>query len=264
MYPELVQHLIAINREFYTAFASAFAESRSLAQPSLQRVLACVPPAGRVLDVGCGHGRMAHLLDRDRPGASYLGLDFSSRLIALAREGTASLTRVEVAFDVADLSQTGWSGRLDSRCFDSILLLAVLHHIPAHQNRLGLLRALGDYLVHDGRLVVSAWQFTTNPRMRRKIVPWDRVGIDPAGLEAGDYLLDWKRGGVGYRYCHLIDEEELAQLAAGSGLQLLESWRADGKEGDLSLFGVLARHLSRSSFGLEYNQAQNCHSKPKQ
>ncbi len=241
MDPRLVQQLIRINREFYTVFASAFAESRSLAQPSLQRVLTHVPPAGRVLDVGCGHGRMAHLLDRHRPGATYLGLDFSSRLIGLAQEGTVSLRRVTVAFAVADLTEVGWSERLSGRHFDTILLLAVLHHIPAHQNRLAILRTLGGHLLDDGRLVVSAWQFTTNPRMRRKIVAWSRVGIDPAGLESGDYLLDWKRGGVGYRYCHLIDEVELAQLAAGSGLRLLECWRGDGKEGDLSLFGVLAR-----------------------
>jgi tRNA (uracil-5-)-methyltransferase TRM9 len=241
MDPELAQHLIRINREFYTAFASAFAESRSLAQPSLHRVLAHVPPAGRVLDVGCGHGRVAHLLDRDRPGASYLGLDFSLQLIELAREGTAFLTSVKATFEVADLTRLGWSQVLGSRRFDAILLLAVLHHIPGYQSRLEILRTLGDHLASDGRLVLSVWQFTTNPRMRRKIVPWDRAGIDPAGLEPGDYLLDWKRGGVGYRYCHLIDEEELAQLAAGSGLQLLESWRADGKEGDLSLFGILAK-----------------------
>lgn len=241
MEPQLVQQLIRINREFYTAFASTFAESRSLAQPSLQRVLAHVPPAGRVLDVGCGHGRVAHLLDRDRPGASYVGLDLSPRLIQLAQESTASLARVEVAFDVADLTRPGWAQKVGKRRFDTILLLAVLHHIPAYQNRLEILGTLGDHLRPAGRLVLSTWQFTTNRRMRRKIVSWDRVGIDPAGLEPGDYLLDWKRGGVGYRYCHLVDEDELNRLAAGSGLDLLESWRADGKEGDLSLFGVLAR-----------------------
>jgi tRNA (uracil-5-)-methyltransferase TRM9 len=241
MDPRVVQQLIRINREFYTAFASAFAESRSLLQPSLHRVLAHVPPAGQVLDVGCGHGRVALLLDRHRPGATYLGLDFSSRLISLAQEGTASLSRVAVAFDVADLTESGWSQGLENRYFDTILLLAVLHHIPACQNRLEILQILSDHLLPDGRLIVSAWQFTTHPRMQRKIVAWSRVGIDPAGLEPGDYLLDWKRGGVGYRYCHLIDEEELTRLAAGSGLQLLESWRADGKEGDLSLFGILAK-----------------------
>jgi hypothetical protein len=41
------------------------------------------------------------------------------------------------------------------------------------------------------------------------------------------------------RYCHLVDEEELQQLATASGLRLLETFRAGGREGDLSLGAVL-------------------------
>ena len=244
----LIQQLNQINREFYTTFAAAFAESRSLAQPSLRRLLAQVPPAGRVLDVGCGHGRVAHLLDQHRPGGCYLGLDFSAEFVRLARQGAAELTRVRAEFQVADLTQPDWQRPLDGRQFDTILILAVLHHLPAYKNRLAILRALREHLAPagrdtpahaGGRLILSAWQFTTNARMRRKIVSWDCVGLDPAGLEPGDYLLDWKRGGRGYRYCHLIDQDELARLAAESGWRLLETYRADGKEGDLSLFGVM-------------------------
>jgi SAM-dependent methyltransferase len=239
--PDLSQQLVQLNREFYSTFATAFAGSRSLAQPSLRRLLDSIPPAARVLDVGCGHGRIAHLLDQERPGASYLGLDFSSEFVRLAREGAAELKRVEPRFEEVDLTRPGWETVLGESRFDTILILAVLHHIPGFETRQGILRVLRRYLGRNGRLMLSAWQFTTNARMRRKIVPWDRVGLDPAGLEVGDYLLDWKRGGVGYRYCHLIDEDELAELASGSDLSLLESWRADGKEGDLSLFAILER-----------------------
>jgi hypothetical protein len=64
--------------------------------------------------------------------------------------------------------------------------------------------------------------------------------MDPARLEPNDYLLDWKRGGVGYRYCCLIDRDEMDHLASESGLTVLETFRADGKEGDLSLFAIMA------------------------
>ncbi len=240
MDPELAQRLNEINRAFYTRFAAEFAGSRSLAQPSLQRVLAYVPPAGRVLDVGCGNGRMAHLLAQRLPGGCYLGLDLSAELIRQAREAAAA-AGLPAEFAVADVLQPGWSAALAGRAFDTVLLLAVLHHLPGRENRLALLRNLGELLAPAGQLILSAWQFTSNARMRRKIVPWERVGFAkrPAGLEPGDYLLDWKRGGLGYRYCHLIGGDELSELAAGSGLRLLETFRADGKEGDLSLFGVL-------------------------
>ena len=236
---DLIEQLVQLNLEFYTTFASAFAGSRSLAQPSLQRLLDYVPPAGQVLDLGCGSGRIAHLLDQERPGGDYLGLDFSAELIRLARESAVELDRIGIKFDLIDLTQRNWARRLAGQRYDTIFLLAVLHHIPGYENRQAILRDLREHLAHGGSLVLSAWQFTTNARMRRKIVSWDRVGMDPAGLEKGDYLLDWKRDGLGYRYCHLVDETELAQLASGSGLVLRDSWRADGKEGDLSLFAVL-------------------------
>ena len=237
----LIQRLNEINRSFYTDLADSFANSRSLAQPSFQRVLDLIPPAGRVLDLGCGHGRIAALLAAERPNCQYLGLDFSPDFIRRAEENAQNLAGFSARFAVADLLQPDWSQTLAGRQFDVILALALLHHIPGYQARLDLLARSRELLIPGGRLILSTWQFTANARMRRKIVSWELVGVDPAGLEPGDHLLDWKRGGVGYRYCHLVDDVELARLAAGAGLELVETFRADGKEGDLSLFGMLER-----------------------
>jgi 2-polyprenyl-3-methyl-5-hydroxy-6-metoxy-1,4-benzoquinol methylase len=241
MDPAIVRRLNEINKAFYRDFASVFAESRTLDQPELQRVVELVAPGNRVLDVGCGHGRIAHLLDRRQTAATYLGLDFSAQFVRLAEEWAVDLEWVEAEFRVVDLLDPHWSAFLDGQLFDVTLVLAVLHHIPAYANRLALMRQLRDHLAPGGRLVASTWQFTTHARMRRKIVSWDRAGLDPAGLEPGDYLLDWKRGGVGLRYCHLVDEGELERLARDSGLAVRSTFRAGGKEGDLSLFGILAR-----------------------
>jgi hypothetical protein len=57
-------------------------------------------------------------------------------------------------------------------------------------------------------------------------------------VEQGDYLLDWRRGGLGIRYVHHFSAEELARLAADSGFRIIESFDSDGKEGDLSLYQV--------------------------
>lgn len=241
MDPALVHRLNEINQVFYTDFAAAFADSRTLGQAELDRVIDLVPPAGRVLDVGCGHGRLAHLLDNRRPDATYLGLDFSPSFVRLAHEQADRLERVEAQFLTVNLLDPQWASVLRGHEFDIIYILAVLHHIPAYANRLAILQRLRDHLAPHGCLVASTWQFTGNARMRAKIVPWGTVGIDPAGLEPGDHLLDWKRGGVGYRYCHLVDHAELERLADESGLVILESFRAGGKEGDLSLFAILSR-----------------------
>ncbi len=241
---QTAEKLLTLNREFYAAFAQQFASSRPFADPAITSILPYIPKRARgisLLDIGCGNGRLALLLEQERPGATYVGLDSAPELIEIARAQTAPLRTITARFHVVDVARPGWSQALGSRSFsfDSIACLAVLHHIPSLARRADILREARDLLMPDGRIILSTWQFLSHARLRRKIVNWDEVNIAPEKLEAGDYLLDWKRGGRGVRYCHLVDEAEIADLAAESGLRVRETFRAGGREGDLSLFAVL-------------------------
>jgi hypothetical protein len=75
--------------------------------------------------------------------------------------------------------------------------------------------------------------------MQRKMLTWSAAGLSEADVEPGDYLLDWKKDGPGMRYAHQLGEAEVAALAAGAGLEVVEQFVADGREGDLSLYSVL-------------------------
>jgi tRNA (uracil-5-)-methyltransferase TRM9 len=237
--------LLALNRAFYAAFARPFAASRPADDPALACILPYIPRRASVLDVGCGNGRLAHLLDRERPGATYVGVDVVPELIEVARAQAERLAAIPAEFHTADITAPGWAclhgsamGR-PSLAFDTAVALAVLHHIPGFDLRLRVLCEIAGLLGPGGCLIISTWQFLGSPRMRRKIVDWTDLGIAEAGLEPGDYLLDWKREGRGLRYCHLVDRAEVERLASGSGFRVRETFRAGGREGDLSLFAVL-------------------------
>jgi len=236
---ETVEQLLALNRRFYAAFARPFADSRTLSDPALTSILPHIPQRARVLDVGCGNGRLACLLDQQRPGAAYVGIDGVPELVALARQATSQLDAISTTFHVVDVTQPEWSVAAGGP-FDCVVILAVLHHIPSFDLRQQVVRESARRLAPGGRVLLSTWQFLDSERQRRKIVEWAEVGISEAQLEPGDYLLDWQREGRGLRYCHLVDGDEVARLAAGSGLAVRESFRAGGKEGNLSLFAVLA------------------------
>ncbi|MDH7485515.1 MAG: class I SAM-dependent methyltransferase [Anaerolineae bacterium] len=236
---ELDARLLELNRRFYSEFAARFSASRATPWPGFIRLLPYLPDGAHVVDLGCGNGRLACFLDKHRRDITYLGLDFSPDLLALAREATAHLSNVAAAFRIVNLADPGWTEAVQGRRFDAVLALAVLQHIPGFERRLELLRQAAALLRPGGVLALANWQFTSVERLRRKVVPWSRVGIDPDGLEDGDYLLEWRQGGVAYRYCHLVNEEEVRALAAAAGLELAETFRADGKEGDLNLYAVL-------------------------
>jgi len=240
--------LLALNHDFYHEFAAVFAASRPVGEAALTCILPYIPPRARVLDVGCGNGRLAFLLNAERPGAHYVGVDAVEELIAIARTAAAELRAISFEFHILDVARPGWSAQLKAGpevasegSFDVAVALAVIHHIPGFERRVALLQAMAKLVHAEGRLILSTWQFLDHARMQRKLVDWAEIGMAKERLERGDYLLDWKRGGRGLRYCHLVDEPELLQLAELSGLRLCQTFRAGGQEGNLSLFAVMHR-----------------------
>lgn len=241
MNEETIRKLLALNREFYATFAEHFAASRPVSDPALTSILPYLPYGAMILDVGCGNGRLAVLLDRERPGSTYVGVDAIPELIEEARAQQDRLSQTDATFQVLDITQRGWTSDLPRAAFDCVVMLAVLHHIPDFRLRARVLRDIADVLKPDGSIILSTWRFLAHERIRRKIVDWEEVSIDEDELEPGDYLLDWKRGGRGLRYCHMVDEQEVERLAAASGFVVQETFQGGGREGDLSLFAVLSQ-----------------------
>ena len=115
-----VQRLLAVNRQFYDEFAGSFAASRGFEQPGLHRALGFLPATGAVLDVGCGNGRLAHLLEGAGRATEYLGIDSSVRLLEIARSQAASLRMVRAEFLQIDVTQPGWAAHLPTGRFQGI------------------------------------------------------------------------------------------------------------------------------------------------
>jgi SAM-dependent methyltransferase len=83
--------------------------------------------APRVLDVGCGSGRIAEFA-LEAGAASYLGVDFSEPMVEMARERLARYgDRVEL--QVADFLEAPLSGE-----FDVILAVGLFDYLPNAQD----------------------------------------------------------------------------------------------------------------------------------
>ena len=234
---DTVNALIALSRNFYESIAPDFTRTRAGPAPGFQVLAnrwATYFPGGcrRLLDAGCGEGRFGRMVQEASLAGAYVGLDSSPTLLDFARQ------TVDGAFYQRDLTDP--EAFVDLGQFDCVTCLAVLHHIPGRQNRVDLLKRLGEVLTDRGRIILSTWQFMDSERQRRKLRAWVDAGIDPALVEVGDYLLSWGQEGDALRYVSYIDPEALTGLASDAGLGLVDSFRSDGQEGDLNLYGVLA------------------------
>jgi SAM-dependent methyltransferase len=237
---DVLERLIALNRQFYTDFGEPFSATRGRLQPGVQRVLESLKGSETILDLGCGNGELARVLARNEHRGAYLGLDFSPPLLGRAKsmpEGfTAAFVHADMTSDWTAVIAGRQSAAPRSDSFEVVFSFATLHHIPTQELRLDILETVHTLLAPGGRFIHSEWQFLNSPRLRRRIQPWGAVGLKDTDVDPGDYLLDWRSGGTGLRYVHHFNPEELAGLAASSGFTIVESFPSDGREGNLALY----------------------------
>jgi SAM-dependent methyltransferase len=240
--------LNAINRDFYRERAADFSATREGPWPGwrpLWQELARrgLPQRLRVLDVGCGNGRLGRFLAERAPGLRYTGLDASAELLALAAHTGGLGTDPELVR--VDLVEDDLAAALGDRRFDLITCFGVLHHLPGRERRRALLAELLGRLAPGGRLCLTCWRLAQFERARSRILPWETWNasreprIDAGRLEPGDHLLPWDLG-QGHRYVHFAHEGETAELLAELPCRVIESFTADGRSGDANRYFVVA------------------------
>jgi tRNA (uracil-5-)-methyltransferase TRM9 len=231
--------LAEINRAFYRDHAAAFSATRSAPWPGfapLAEALREVAGTPRVLDVGCGNGRLArYLADALAPRAvAICGVDASAPLLDDARRAGPAGAHWQLC-DVVEAP-----GTLPSGPYDLVAVLAVIHAVPGRERRRALVAACANRLAPGGRLAFSTWWRGEGERA----VDWNsyssRAGmpIDCSQLEPGDRLIPWGPGDDVVRYFHFFDESDVASCTAGLPLALERRYRADGRGGDQNEYFV--------------------------
>lgn len=233
MNQETIQQLNAINRRFYEITATEFDQTRGTAWSGWRGLLPYLATPLSVLDVGCGNGRFGLFLGEHVKGTiHYHGLDSNAQLLSYARAAfDRSNLALRTRFTQHDIVETD----LPDEQVDLVAVFGVIHHVPGFAQRKALMKRLAHCLKPGGLLVFAAWRFYEYARFQKRIVPWDE-GI---AVERHDYLLDWRRGGRALRYCHYIDDAEHDALVEASGLDVLNTYRADGFTGDVNQYSVL-------------------------
>jgi SAM-dependent methyltransferase len=114
-----------------------------------------IESADRVLEIGCGVGRLTRVLSAR--AASVRALDVSERMLELARHHNGGLANVEwVLGDGSTLAG------IDSGSVDACVSHVVFQHIPDPEVTLSYVREIGRVLHRGGW---AAFQISNNPRV---------------------------------------------------------------------------------------------------
>ena len=139
-------------------------------------LVARVPPSGRLLEVGCGHGLFANASALLHPALHVLGVDPSPRKIKAAAASVRG--RANVRFREGGLESLGETG------FDCVAVIDVLYLVPRGEWR-AFLSACREALRPGGRLLLK--EVDVRPRWKfRRCVLQETLSVRLLGLTLGD------------------------------------------------------------------------------
>lgn len=108
--------------------------------------------AGKVLDIGFGTGILSGRLYRD--GCRITGIDFSERMLQIARE------KMPDALLILHDFTTGLPPQLQGEAYDAILCTYAIHHLP-DARKVPFLKELREHLTPGGKVFIGDVAFPT-------------------------------------------------------------------------------------------------------
>jgi N-acetylglucosaminyldiphosphoundecaprenol N-acetyl-beta-D-mannosaminyltransferase len=172
-----------------------------------------VPKNARVLDVGCGNGRLLRYL-KDKSFSKYVGVDNSKGLLTCARDQHKGDS---IAFREADMLNLP----MKSGAYDAVFSIASLHHIPSRELQLKALSELSRVVSKDGYLFLTVWDLYQLKWSRYFVKSIFRFFTSLGDYSWKDLMIPWGRKNPKMRYLYAFSERELKKLLRDAGFELV-------------------------------------------
>ena len=190
MNPSYAKYLIEKTKDYFDKNVEGFSGSRKEVWPEFEELKKYIKDGERVLDLGCGNGRLFELFKNKK--VKYIGIDSSEKLIKKAKEKYGNY------FQIAGIFSLPFSDDY----FDSIWVIAVFHHIPSQELQLKALKEIGRVLKKNGKIIMTCW-YLFRPFFRKDIL------ISPKKLKV-------------QRYYRAFTKKELKKLFEKTGFKVKE------------------------------------------
>lgn len=204
--------LLAKVKQDFEEIAPSFSETRQRFWSDLTFLLELIREGDRLLDAGCGNGRLLEAIWRK---VNYVGLDSSRTLIRLAREKYGQ--KEGVRFVVGDVLSLPFP----DESFDKVFAIALLHHLPSKELRFQAVREMKRVLKPNGLAVITVWNLW-QPKYFPYLV-WSFLKDFLLGFRVDfkDTFIPWKRGRIKiFRYVHAFTLKELIKTVEGAGFRI--------------------------------------------
>jgi len=214
---------VQVVKDSYNKIAREFSFSRHYVWADTQVFLDYIKNGDKVLDLGCGNGRLVDMLLSKE--IEYFGVDQSEELIKNARKNYS-----ELQFDVMEATKLDYKDEE----FDAIFSVSVLNHIPPVKHK-DFFNEVFRVLKPGGYFMMANWNMWSddNPKglskFQKKMSEMndedfqDKYGIKKNEVGPKDVLTVW---GEEYLvlYYYAFEKEELEKLGVDAGFEVVKSY----------------------------------------
>lgn len=173
--------------ETYDRIAVHFSQTRYSPWPCVKNYIDALPVGYHVLDAGCGNGKNMLI----RTDIDFIGCDMSENLLSICRERCLRVVHANIK-----------SLPFENESFDSVISIAVLHHLSTREDRIQGLKELLRVLKPGKTLLISVW--AREQEMTSKFIPIN---------DDNDFFVTWSADRQEIkRYYHLFHENEVESL----------------------------------------------------
>ncbi len=250
------KNLLETVKRNYEEIAEDFSETRKkYLWPELIKLAGEVKDGDKILDAGCGNGRLLEVLKNKK--INYLGIDASEKLIKLAEQKfsdpnyhrfsgippTINIIKRRDKFQIRDILELSKMPEIN---FDYVFSAAVLHHLPGEDLRLAALKQLKNKIKPEGKIIITVWNLWSQKKFRKIIIRTELLklfnklklifrrkrsgksriaecrALSISG-DFGDIVFDWKNSKgekTSRRYYHAFRKRELKKIIKKAGLRI--------------------------------------------
>lgn len=211
--------LIKKTQKDYNKIAESFSATRTLPWPIFEVFKNYVKDNDKVLDIGCGNGRILESL-KDKK-ISYLGIDSSEKLIQIAKQRYGVLDKRQ--FKKGDFLEFESQEK-----YDVIFMIAFLHHIPSKKLRQKTLQKAFKMLKKEGFLIISVWNLWKKDYLKYIFKGIFEKIFLKKDWDFFDAFVPWQ--GKIQRYYHAFFFSELKKTLFENGFLVAEKGKTKGRK----------------------------------
>ncbi|MFH0814697.1 MAG: class I SAM-dependent methyltransferase [Candidatus Falkowbacteria bacterium] len=222
-----INKILELTKNGYQTIAQDFSNTRNFLWEDLQLFKDYIKDNAKMLDLGCGNGRLIQLLEGKN--IDYRGIDYNEDFIRIAKAKYP-----QYKFEVGDVQNLA----MPMETFDIVTLIAVLNHLPGDELKKRILANVVSYLKPNGYLLMTNWDlwnwsgkksvraFWQDQLLLSSAKFFDKYGINKEELGYRDTITLWQSGDkqkLARLYYYAFTRKELDGLVADIGLKIVKS-----------------------------------------